>query len=87
MKPDFIIILTLDNERERKKRITKRSQSIDTPDTFESRSSNFQKRVDTAYRTSASELPSSYVIECYSNGYYKTAEQINVEIQSIVKQL
>lgn len=87
MKPDFIIILTLDNESERKKRITKRSQSIDTPDTFESRSSNFQKRVDAAYRTIASKLPSSYVIECYSNGHYKTAEQINVEIQSIVKQL
>ena len=87
MKPDFIIILTLDNENERKKRIAKRSQSIDTSDTFESRSSSFQKRVDAAYRTIASELPSSYVIECYSNGYYKTAEQINVEIQSIVKQL
>ena len=87
MKPDFIIILTLDNESERKKRIAKRSQSLDTSDTFESRSSSFQKRVDAAYRTIASELPSSYVIECYSNGYYKTAEQINVEIQSIVKQL
>ena len=87
MKPDFIIILTLDNESERKKRIAKRSQSIDTSDTFESRSSNFQKRVDAAYRTIASELPSSHVIECYSNGYYKTAEQINVEIQSIVQQL
>ena len=87
MKPDFVIILALDNESERKKRITKRSQSIDTPDTFESRSSNFQKRIDAAYRTIASELPSSYVIECYDNGYYKTAKQINVEIQSIVKQL
>ena len=86
MKPDFIIILTLDNENERKKRIAKRSQSIDTSDTFESRSSNFQKRVDAAYRTIASKLPSSYVIECYSNGHYKTAEQINAEIQSIVQQ-
>lgn len=87
MKPDFIIILTLDNENERKKRIAKRSQGIDTSDTFESRSSNFQKRVDAAYRTIASKLPSSYVIECYSNGHYKTAEQINAEIQSIVQQL
>jgi len=43
--------------------------------------------VDAAYRTIASELPSSYVIECYDNGYCKTAEQINVEIQSIVQQL
>ena len=84
MKPDFIIILTLD---ERKKRIAKRSQGIDTSDTFESRSSNFQKHVDVAYRTIASKLPSSYVIECYSNGHYKTAEQINAEIQSIVQQL
>ena len=87
MKPDFVIILALDNESERKKRITKRSQSIDTPDTFESRSSNFQKHVDVAYRTIASKLPSSHVIECYDNGYYKTAEQINAEIQSIVQQL
>ena len=87
MRPDFVIILALDNESERKKRIAKRSQSIDTPDTFESRSSSFQKRVDAAYRTIASELPSSYVIECYDNGYCKTAEQINVEIQSIVQQL
>jgi len=87
MRPDFVIILALDNESERKKRIAKRSQSIDTSDTFESRSSNFQKRIDAAYRTIASELPSSYVIECYDNGYCKTAEQINVEIQSIVQQL
>ena len=78
MKPDFIIILTLDNENERKKRIAKRSQSIDTSDTFESRGSNFQKRIDAAYRTIASELPSSHVIECYDNGYSKTAEPINV---------
>ena len=87
MRPDFIIILALDNENERRKRITKRGQVVDTSDTFESRSSNFQKRVDAAYRTIASKLPSSHVIECYSNGHYKTAEQINVEIQSIVKQL
>lgn len=87
MRPDCIIILALDNENERRKRIAKRSQSIDTSDTFESRGSNFQKRVDAAYRTIASKLPSSHVIECYDNGYYKTAEQINVEIQSIVKQL
>lgn len=87
MRPDCIIILALDNENERRKRIAKRSQSIDTSDTFESRGSNFQKRVDAAYRTIASKLPSSHVIECYDNGYYKTAEQINVEIQSIVQQL
>lgn len=87
MRPDCIIILALDNENERKKRIAKRSQGIDTSDTFESRSSNFQKHVDVAYRTIASKLPSSYVIECYSNGHYKTAEQINAEIQSIVQQL
>ena len=87
MRPDCIIILALDNENERRKRITKRGQVVDTSDTFESRGSNFQKRVDAAYRTIASKLPSSYVIECYNNGHYKTAEQINVEIQSIVKQL
>ena len=87
MRPDCIIILALDNENERRKRIAKRSQSIDTSDTFESRGSNFQKRVDAAYRIIASKLPSSHVIECYDNGYYKTAEQINVEIQSIVQQL
>ena len=87
MRPDCIIILALDNENERRKRIAKRSQSIDTSDTFESRGSNFQKRVDAAYRTIATKLPSSHVIECYDNGYYKTAEQINVEIQSIVQQL
>ena len=87
MKPDFIIILTLDNESERKKRIAKRSQSIDTSDTFESRGSNFQKRVDTAYRTIAGELASSHVIECSDGGRCKTAEQINVEIQLIVQKL
>ena len=87
MKPDLIIILALDNENERKKRIAKRSQSIDTSDTFESRGSNFQKRVDTAYRTIAGELALSHIIECSDGSRCKTAEQINIEIQSIVQRL
>lgn len=87
MKPDFIIILTLDNENERKKRIAKRGQIVDTSDTFESRGSNFQKRVDTAYRTIAGELALSHIIECSDGSRCKTAEQINIEIQSIVQGL
>lgn len=87
MRPDCIIILALDNENERRKRIAKRGQIVDTSDTFESRGSNFQKRVDTAYRTIAGELALSHIIECSDGSRCKTAEQINIEIQSIVQRL
>ena len=87
MRPDCIIILALDNENERRKRIAKRGQIVDTSDTFESRGSNFQKRVDTAYRTIAGESALSHIIECFDGSRCKTAEQINIEIQSIVQRL
>lgn len=48
MQPDHAIILTLENETERKQRIEKRGP-LETPDTFESRSADFQARVHEGY--------------------------------------
>jgi dTMP kinase len=48
MNPDIAIILDLDNEQERQKRITNRGLS-DNPDTFESKDSDFQQRVKDGY--------------------------------------
>lgn len=48
MNPDIAIILDLDNERERQKRIASRGNLVN-PDTFESRGSDFQMRVKEAY--------------------------------------
>lgn len=48
MEPDIAIILDLDNERERKKRIASRGE-LENPDTFESRGDDFQMRVKQAY--------------------------------------
>ncbi len=48
MKPDIAIILDLDNEEERQKRIAARGE-LENPDTFETKDSDFQSRVKNAY--------------------------------------
>ena len=49
MKPDISIILDLEDEEERTKRISQRGQ-LDVPDTFESRASDFQAKIIDGYR-------------------------------------
>lgn len=48
MKPDLAVILTLENEAEREKRIGKRGKLV-TPDTFESKDDSFQQTVQRGY--------------------------------------
>lgn len=48
LKPDVAIILDLDDEEERKKRISARGD-LENPDTFESKDADFQYRVKDGY--------------------------------------
>jgi dTMP kinase len=48
MRPDLAVILTLDDQNERVKRISQRG-TLSTPDTFESRSEQFQAAVGKGY--------------------------------------
>lgn len=54
MRPDISVILDMEDEEERKKRITARGE-LDSPDTFESRDTDFQTRVRDAYVSIAEE--------------------------------
>lgn len=48
MKPDFAVILTLEDEEERNKRIERRG-TLENPDTFESRDQSFQQSLQAGY--------------------------------------
>jgi dTMP kinase len=48
MKPDHSLILTLNDEAERRKRISQRGE-LEKPDTFESRDDDFQRRISDGY--------------------------------------
>jgi dTMP kinase len=48
MKPDYAFILDLDDKDERAKRISNRGK-LQNPDTFESRTDDFQERVEQGY--------------------------------------
>jgi dTMP kinase len=54
MQPDLAVILALDDEAEREKRIQQRGD-LTSPDTFESRDESFQNKVQKAYLAIASE--------------------------------
>jgi dTMP kinase len=54
MNPDLAVILTLDDETERKKRIGQRG-ALENPDTFESRDATFQQTLQQAYINVAKE--------------------------------
>lgn len=76
-RPDIVIILDLDSD-ERKNRIKNRG-SIENPDTFESRTDDFQQRVNNGYRTYAEEQNLT-VIDAS-----QTIEQIHEQIWTYVK--
>jgi dTMP kinase len=48
MQPDHSLILTLNDEAERRKRISQRGE-LEKPDTFESRDDSFQQRISDGY--------------------------------------
>lgn len=54
MRPDVAVILSLDDETERSKRITQRGE-LATPDTFESKNNDFQEAVKNGYLEIAKE--------------------------------
>ena len=84
MNPDYTIILALDDETERIRRISQRGEP-ECPDTFESRDGAFQCRVNQAYRDIASQcdLP---IVKCISSdGRRKSIDEIRLEIRQIVE--
>ncbi len=83
MNPDHTIILDLDDEAERIRRISQRGEP-EYPDTFESKCGDFQRRVNSGYRKIARRYHFP-VVDCLaSNGRRKTIDEVQAEIKQIV---
>ncbi len=83
LTPDYLIILTLNDEQERMHRIKQRG-ALATLDTFESQDSDFQQRVHDGYRILARNhhIPT---IQCIrDDGVLKSPYQIQQEVLSII---
>ena len=79
MTPDHIVILTLEDENERARRINERAV-LETPDTFESKDHNFQTRVNRAYV----ELAHKHAIQtlsCVDQNHKKSIDEIQTELR------
>lgn len=84
LTPDHLIILTLNDEKERMHRIQQRGTPTTAPDTFETQGKDFQQRVHTGYRMLAKDYQVP-IIQCISdNGERKSPHEIQREILSIV---
>ena len=82
--PDHLIILTLNDEKERMHRSQQRGTPTTAPDTFEIQGQDFQQRVHTGYRMLAKDYQVP-IIQCISdNGERKSPREIQREILSIV---
>ena len=82
--PDHLIILTLNDEKERMHRIQQRGTPTTAPDTFDIQGQDFQQRVHTGYRMLAKDYQVP-IIQCISdNGERKSPREIQREILSIV---
>ena len=83
LTPDYLIILTLNDEKERMHRIQQRGP-LTTPDTFESQGNDFQQRVHAGYRMLAKDYQVP-IIQCISDtGECKSPHKIQREILSII---
>lgn len=82
MNPDKMLILTLDDEAERTKRISGRGK-LETPDTFESKDAEFQHRVNNAYVELASEYNLT-TITCIDGDHKKSIDEIQAEIRTLL---
>lgn len=80
MQPNLSIILTLDDESERAKRIAARGE-LENPDTFESKADDFQNRVKQGYVQIAKD---SHIPIVSAHG---TVEEVTNRIWAIVEQL
>ncbi len=86
LTPDYLIILTLDDEQERMHRIKQRNTPTTAPDTFETQGKDFQQRVHTGYRMLAKDYQMP-IIQCISdNGEPKSPHEIQRKILSIVNE-
>ena len=84
LTPDYLIILTLNDEKERMHRIQQRGTPTTAPDTFETQEKDFQQRVHTGYRMLAKDYQVP-IIQCISDtGECKSPHKIQREILSII---
>lgn len=82
MTPDQMLILTLEDEAERAKRIGGRG-ALETPDTFESKDAEFQTRVNQAYVDLARERGIT-TISCLDDAHKKSIDEIQTEIRRLL---
>lgn len=84
LTPDYLIILTLNDEKERIHRIQQRGTPTTAPDIFETQEKDFQQRVHTGYRMLAKDYQVP-IIQCISDtGERKSPHKIQCEILSII---
>ena len=82
MAPDHVVVLVMNDDIERKRRLAERSSLIYL-DAFESRADDFQRRVDNGYAVPARDM-SLPVVECAVSDHYKTPAEIRAEILQII---
>ena len=82
MAPDHVVVLVINDDIERKRRLAERSSLIYL-DAFESRADDFQRRVDNGYAVLARDM-SLPVVECAVPDHYKTPAEIRAEILQII---
>ena len=84
LTPDYLIILTLNDEKERMHRIQQRGTPTTAPDIFETQEKDFQQRVHTGYRMLAKDYQVP-IIQCISDtGECKSPHKLQREILSII---
>ena len=84
LTPDYLVILTLNDEKERMHRIQQRGTPTTAPDTFETQEKDFQQRVHTGYHMLAKDYQVP-IIQCISDtGERKSPHKIQREILSII---
>ena len=82
MAPDHVVILAMNDDAERKRRLAKRSSSVRL-DAFESRADDFQHRVNNGYAALARDMALP-VVECVAPDHRKTPAEIQAEILRII---
>ena len=84
LTPDYLIILTLNDEKERMHRIQQRGTPTTAPDICETQEKDFQQRVHTGYRMLAKDYQVP-IIQCISDtGECKSPHKIQRETLSII---
>ena len=82
MSPDHVVVLAMNDDAERKRRLAKRSSSVHL-DAFESRADDFQHRVNNGYAALARDMALP-VVECIAPNHRKTPAEIQAEILQII---